>query len=313
MGLRTILYGYKIENLQFVSVIEEAEIVRDIFSEYISGKTMKQIADVLTEKRIIYYKDKSTWTKNVVCRILENEHYVGDYEYPAIISEEIYMKANSMKTQKGCKKTADSPEIVYLKKNTICGQCGKRLTRRRNYSGLRERWECLGRCKIDCFLDDRTYHEKIKEVLNSVIAQPELLQYEYEAVEGYESSLDIIRQEREIDRMLEQKEPKFLPIKGAVFKAASARFDHCRLDYSKAITKKLIEFFCKQPVMEEFDFTILKKTARVITVNRDGTIEITFLNNKTINEKEVIFHGNNSINSESGNENSGKSAIGFSK
>ncbi len=33
MGLRTILYGYKIENLQFVSVIEEAEIVRDIFSE----------------------------------------------------------------------------------------------------------------------------------------------------------------------------------------------------------------------------------------------------------------------------------------
>ena len=62
MGLRTILYGYKIENLQFVSVIEEAEIVRDIFSEYISGKTMKQIADVLTEKRIIYYKDK----KNVI-------------------------------------------------------------------------------------------------------------------------------------------------------------------------------------------------------------------------------------------------------
>lgn len=111
------------------------------------------------------------------------------------------MKANSMKTQKGCKKTADSPEIVYLKKNTICGQCGKRLTRRRNYSGLRERWECLGRCKIDCFLDDRTYQEKIKEVLNSVIAQPELLQYEYEAVEGYESSLDIIRQEREIDRI----------------------------------------------------------------------------------------------------------------
>lgn len=269
-------FGYRLIEKQLIVVPEEAEIVRDIFSEYISGKTMKQIADVLTEKRIIYYKDKSTWTKNAVCRILENEHYAGDYEYPAIISKEIYMKANSLKTQKGCKKSADSPEIVYLKKNTICSQCGKRLTRRRNYSGSRERWECLGRCKIDCFLDDRTYHEKIKEVLNSVIAQPELLQYEYEAVERYERSLDIIRQEREIDRMIEQKEPKFLPIKGAVFKAASARFDHCRLDYSKAITKKLIEFFCKQPVMEEFDFTILKKTARAITVNRDGTIKITF-------------------------------------
>ena len=269
-------FGYRLIEKQLIVVPEEAEIVRDIFSEYISGKTMKQIADVLTEKRIIYYKDKSTWTKNAVCRLLENEHYAGDYEYPAIISKEIYMKANSLKTQKGCKKSADSPEIVYLKKNTICSQCGKRLTRRRNYSGSRERWECLGRCKIDCFLDDRTYHEKIKEVLNSVIAQPELLQYEYEAVERYERSLDIIRQEREIDRMIEQKEPKFLPIKGAVFKAASARFDHCRLDYSKAITKKLIEFFCKQPVMEEFDFTILKKTARAITVNRDGTIKITF-------------------------------------
>lgn len=301
MGLRTILYGYKIENLLFVSISEEAEIVQKIFSEYISGKTMKQIADELTAKSVIYYKDKSTWTKNAVCRILENEHYAGDYDYPQIISREIYMKANSLKSKKGCKKTADSPEIVFLKKNTVCSQCGKRLTRRRNYSGSRERWECLGRCKINCFLDDKVYYEKLKGILNSVIVQPQSLSYSCEAAEQYEPNLDIIRQEREIDRMLEQKEPKFLPIKGAVFSASSARFECCSIDYSRAITQKLANFVSEQSVMEELDFAVLKKTAKRITVHRDGTIGITFLNNKTIEEKEIVFNGNNTSNGESGN------------
>lgn len=301
MGLRTILYGYKIENLLFVSVSEEAEIVQKIFSEYISGKTMKQIADELTAKSVIYYKDKSTWTKNAVCRILENEHYAGDYEYPAIISKEIYMKANSLKSKKGCKKTADSPEIVFLKKNTVCSQCGKRLTRRRNYSGSRERWECLGRCKINCFLDDKVYYEKLKGILNSVIVQPQSMSYSCEVAEQYEPNLDIIRQEREIDRMLEQKGPKFFPIKCAVFSTSSARFDCCSIDYSKAITQKLANFISEQSVMEELDFAILKKIAKRITVHRDGTIGITFLNNKTIEEKEIVFSGNDTSNGESGN------------
>ena len=42
--------------------------------------------------------------------------------------------------------------------------------------------------------------------------------------------------------MIEQKDPQFLPIKKAIYVAASNRFDRCRFDPSKALTDKLIEY-----------------------------------------------------------------------
>lgn len=313
MGLRTVLYGYRIENLQFEIIPEEAEIVRSIFADYISGKTMKQIADCLSTDKVVYYKDKCTWTKNAVCRILENEHYAGDYEYPAIVKRKDFEKANSMKSDKGCKKTPDTPEIVFLKKKTVCAQCGYRLTRRRNYSGTKERWECLNHCKIDFYLDDKAYFNKMRDVLNSVIQNPNVLNYEVINADGYEPTLDTIRQEKEIDRMLEQKEPKFLPIKCAVFEAASTRFDCCRLDYTNAITQELIRFMKDRLPMEKIDFDLLQKVAKSITVNRDGTIGITFLNDRTIMEKEAVINGNDTDDAEGCNENCGKSVDGITE
>lgn len=310
MGLRTVLYGYRVENLGFAIESEEAEIVRKIFGEYISGMTLKEIADCLTTDKIVYYKDKCTWTKNAVYRIVGNEHYTGDYEYPAIISKKVFLKANSVKSQKGCKKTSDLPEIIFLKRKTICDQCGHHLTRRRNYSGTRECWECLNYCKIECFLDDNTYFEKIRSILNFVIENTGVLRYENFNSEQYEPTLEIIRQEREIDRMLEQKEAKFLLIKGAAFNSASARFECCKLDYTKSITKKLIEFLQQQTYMAELDFALLQKIVKRITVNQFGRIEITFLNNKTIREQEVTSNGNGSDNAESCYEDCGESIVG---
>lgn len=63
MGLRTVLYGYRVENLGFAIESKEAEIVRKIFGEYISGMTLKEIADCLTTDKIVYYKDKCNMDK----------------------------------------------------------------------------------------------------------------------------------------------------------------------------------------------------------------------------------------------------------
>lgn len=87
MGLRTILYGYRKEHLSYYIVPKEAEIVRKIFTDYISGITLKSIADELTRDSVVYYQDKTSWTKNAVCRIIENAHYTGDMEYPSIVPQ----------------------------------------------------------------------------------------------------------------------------------------------------------------------------------------------------------------------------------
>lgn len=286
MGLRTILYGYRKDHLLFYIIPEEADVVRKIFREYISGKTMKEIADGLSKEKVVYYKDKCTWTKNAVCRILENEHYTGYLEYPAIISQADYMTANAMKTDKGGKRDADTPEVALLKRKMFCAKCGHRYTRRKNYSGTRERWECPNHCKLSFFLDDKALYGKLTLLINRVIDNPDLLRYDTSIAERYEPTLELIRQEREIDRMTEQKNPQFSPIKGAIYDAASNRYDCCCLDPSKAVTDKLIEYIRTLGKPEAPDFALIEKIVKRITVHTDGKLSIVFLNDKTVNEQE---------------------------
>ena len=78
----------------------------------------------LTAKQISYYKDKTQWTKNMVCRIIENEHYCGDEEYPRIVDRETFDKAVKQKAEKGGVREKDTEEIAYLKTTTVCETCG---------------------------------------------------------------------------------------------------------------------------------------------------------------------------------------------
>jgi len=120
MELRTILYGYNKYQFAYSVNEEEAKIVRRIFKEYINGKTLLQIANSLTQEKVVYYRDRTTWSKQAVRRVLENAHYTGDKEYPAIIGGDIYKKANSLRLEKGGDREKDTPEIHYLKFHTKC-------------------------------------------------------------------------------------------------------------------------------------------------------------------------------------------------
>ena len=90
-----------------------------IFDEYISGKTLQQIADRLTAKQIVYYKDKTIWNKNMVRRILENRHYIGDEEYPAIVTADEFEKANKKRLSKGGERATDTVQEKFFKHHTV--------------------------------------------------------------------------------------------------------------------------------------------------------------------------------------------------
>ena len=49
MELRTVLYGYEKQQFEYFVVDSEAAIVRRIFEEYLSGKTLLQIGKRLSE------------------------------------------------------------------------------------------------------------------------------------------------------------------------------------------------------------------------------------------------------------------------
>ena len=59
-------------------VPEEAEIVKEIFSQYLDGSSMEQIADRLSKKGLTTKGSGSPYRKIVIQRILTNEKYTGD-------------------------------------------------------------------------------------------------------------------------------------------------------------------------------------------------------------------------------------------
>lgn len=75
----TCLYGYRrAENGDWVIEEKEAEIVRRIFREYVSGKSLPEISDGLRKDGIPSMQGKEKWYPTAMAHMLHNERYIGD-------------------------------------------------------------------------------------------------------------------------------------------------------------------------------------------------------------------------------------------
>lgn len=105
-----IPYGYKIEN--GVAVIDEAqaEQVRILFREYLSGLALAPAAKKAGLK--LFHGGAK--------RLLQNQHYLGDDFYPAIIDEETFAKAaeEQMKRAKALGRIREREKLPVCKAET---------------------------------------------------------------------------------------------------------------------------------------------------------------------------------------------------
>ena len=88
---------------------EEAEIVRNIFDMFLSGMTLREIADQLKAEGILTKSGKTTWSIASIQNILKNEKYCGD----AITQKTVTIDCIS-KTRK--KNTGEAP-MYYIRDN----------------------------------------------------------------------------------------------------------------------------------------------------------------------------------------------------
>ena len=97
MKNRIIPFGYCIVNGKYALNATEAEAIKRIFEQYISGKSLKAIA---TEMTVPYISGKLYWNINMVCRIIENRKYLGEGGYPRIVSDEDFTLAAKIKSER---------------------------------------------------------------------------------------------------------------------------------------------------------------------------------------------------------------------
>lgn len=175
---RFIPYGYTIREGRTVIEHTEAEIIREIFDEYIKGASLKEIAESLTQRKIPYTEKTDTWDKARIARIIDNAKYIGDEEYDPIIDEDTYEGAVSMKAARQRNTVQRECEGIALLRNRVkCADCGSPMLRRVcSKRQINESWTCQNaECGKRLRISDGDLLQKIAILMNRIIENSELL------------------------------------------------------------------------------------------------------------------------------------------
>lgn len=275
MAIRTTLYGYQVENGRTILHTEEANIVKRVFSLYIAGKTLNNIASMLTEEKVVYFQDEVKWNKNTINRMIENEKYMGNEIYPMIISPSLFNQAKTVKERKSCKQETHTPEVELFREITVCGKCGSRF-KRVNTWGTREKWMCSKGCKCSAYIDDAILEDAVTSNLNMVIRNPDLLNVVADS--QYMPTIDVTKEENELIRLLEQPKLNFSVVAKCILQGAKVRFDCCKFDNGE-LTEELKDEISS---IDKIDYRIMKEYIKQIIIQPDGRIITVFINDAKI-------------------------------
>lgn len=175
---RFIPYGYTIRDGRTVIVRTEAEVIREIFTEYIKGASLKEIAEMLTNRNVPYTEKTTVWDKARIARIIDNVKYTGFEEYDPIIDTDTYEEAVSTKTarQKGVVER-ECEGIALLRNRVKCARCGHPMVRRIcSKNKIKESWTCTNdECGCRARISDTDLLLKLTIMMNRIIANAELM------------------------------------------------------------------------------------------------------------------------------------------
>lgn len=214
---RKILYGYQIQDGALIVQPQEAEVVKRIFSVYLGGTYQREIADILNADGIIYSQERPQWNKYRTGFILKNPRYMGADGYPAIISDEIFQRAQDIiqKRRKSVPR-ADRPALQYREK-LRCGECGGIL--KRHFSGKKRNDTLYLQCEECGVRIEVRDHDLLAEVEQQTAAQTP----SESPVLAYEPSGEAVRLTNAINRGLEKPEQPEEIVK-LILQGVSARY-----------------------------------------------------------------------------------------
>lgn len=289
---RNILYGYKFENGNIVADKSESEIVNYVFTKYVNGLSLLKIANLLTQKGIEYLPNQVNWNKGKIKRIIEDKRYLGDDKYPKIIETDIFIQASSSKTERDTTKNIKRTSYIYkLNMPVICSECGGQM-RRTHHPKLTvtERWICT-ECGQSTGIFDKELISKITDNLNYLIHNPTLIKSNSES----DKSVDTIRTENEINRMLEIADVDKNILQQKIFELAALKY--ADLDSGSYISEQIKSEFENAESLKQISLSLLMKTTRAIQLNTNAQISLILKNNQIVGKEESHGTENSQIHS----------------
>lgn len=178
----SVPFGYVLQDGKIAVDEERANLVQRIFSDYLAGRSMEEIAGWLNEKNILVRIGWANrkWDRNAISYILSNERYIGnslwqktyatdnlptryirnhgeraqyyaERTHPPIIAPETFQAAQALRKRRRDKCTSDAQsQKSPLQMKIYCGVCGTVF--KRHKCGETTYWVCRTRfnSKDDC-------------------------------------------------------------------------------------------------------------------------------------------------------------------
>ena len=130
---RYIPFGYTMKDGRVIIDNAEADVIRGIYEQYVSGATLAEIADKMTEQGVPYSEKCTAWGKARVARIIENTKYLGNDEYGRIVDESLFYRAEAVKASRQSFIPPDlNDSMLLIRKRLRCALCGSRMSRKAN-------------------------------------------------------------------------------------------------------------------------------------------------------------------------------------
>lgn len=162
MANRKLPFGYCMESGQICVVDDEAEIIRMIFTSYAEGNSYETLAEWLNNGRYPYSPGKR-WNKNTLARILQDERYLGNSVYPAILAPGAFQRRKPTASGK-----LNNPQIKDIRILARCAVCGKTMQRERT-----DTWRCPHCMTSAVNSTDKRLMDSVAELLQGLCRHPD--------------------------------------------------------------------------------------------------------------------------------------------
>ena len=270
---RNIPFGYQYVDGKIVIHENNAETYRSLCNAYIKGGSLKGIADRLNEKNVAYNDGVAEWNKPRVARLIADKRYLGNETFPAIITNEVHTKIQTIKNQRNTQKLTNRNDGIFqlpiAVKCPVCGDIIKRRCSRRKkgYS----QWRCKNsECDNTINKNDDELLADIIKLLNTVIDNPDMI---------------IIPSDIQLESCSKIKDEKFLNADSCserekLTELAALRYRDIKSKSSR--TQMIKDIFIASEKLTQFPSELLERTSTAIKLYNDGTIGIVLDNGQEI-------------------------------
>lgn len=283
MKNRTLLYGYCCVDGKITVHSGEAEIVAEIYKNYLDGKSMLAIAEYLNDRKIEYMPSVVGWNKARLKRMLEDERYIGNKQYPNLIDEETHNAVLSVKNTRNTQKDTDRKADIYqLPVPVLCGECHgkmKRLYNRRRK--CKTSWKCEN-CGKTIDKEDDALLADMTVLVNTVITTPKIVKIPIAT--PVEPSMELRILNNEIARMMDSTDIKREEVRAKILQSLSQRYRE--LDNAPYTARRLVMELTAAEPLAAFNAEFVGKIANAAILYPNSTVSLILTNNQLIGKED---------------------------